>query len=129
MSTISKLLYAWILMLVVSVPFPLMSLSAIPCTTHEIPSEGTTLPAITTEHTTRTEATWQNTSSCLAQTLLGSSCLLPAPIRGTDGLDDLATNPLNKNIAGVVDDALVHFGSEGYSVIKPGGGGQTFTFR
>jgi len=42
---------------------------------------------------------------------------------------DLATTPLSENIAGVSDDALVHFSSEAYSVVKPGAGGELFTFR
>jgi hypothetical protein len=43
--------------------------------------------------------------------------------------DNLATTPLMRNITGVADDALVHFGPEGYSVIKPGAGGQVFSFQ
>ena len=43
--------------------------------------------------------------------------------------ENLATTPLMKNISGVADDALVHFGPEGYSVVMPGSGGQIFSFR
>lgn len=61
--------------------------------------------------------------------LNGSAAAAAAPNRGAGALDDLATTPLNRNITGVADDALVHFSPEGYSVIKPGVGGETFTFR
>jgi hypothetical protein len=43
--------------------------------------------------------------------------------------DNLATTPLARTVTGVADDALVHFGPEAYSVIKPGAGGQVFSFR
>ena len=43
--------------------------------------------------------------------------------------DDLAITPLSQNITGLSDDTLVHFGPEGYSVVKPGAGGEVFSFR
>jgi len=50
----------------------------------------------------------------------------PAPLAPSA---DLAVTPLANNVVGVADDALVHFAPQGYSVIKPGAGGHTFTFR
>jgi len=65
--------------------------------------------------------------SALADTWV-SDDLVPGFIAAKGGVD-LATTPLVRNVTGVADDALVHFGSEGYSVIKPGAGGQVFSFR
>lgn len=43
--------------------------------------------------------------------------------------ENLAFTPLSKNVAGVADDALVHFAPEGYSTVRPGVGGELFSFR
>jgi len=45
------------------------------------------------------------------------------------GAGDLATTPLQRQLTGLSDDALVHFSPGEYSTVKPGAGGELFTYR
>ena len=82
MGMIRKLISAYITTLIMGLLFPLVSPSAVPNTTYEIPCVGTTQAAIITEHTTITETAWQSMPSSQSQALSGLIRLLFAPKTG-----------------------------------------------
>ena len=49
--------------------------------------------------------------------------------RSVAGAGDLATTPLQKQLTGLSDGALVHFSPGEYPTVKPGAGGELFTYR
>lgn len=101
MNIISKLLPAWILMLIVSILFPLESLSATPCTTYEIPCVSTTWSATTAQHTTTTDVT--------RQSIAGNQAL--------SGLSSLLLAPKMKTVLGNGADVAPFRGKPGYNVL------------
>ena len=97
MTTIRKLISAWMLAILGSLLLPLVSIAAVSGTTYDQPTTTTTAPAIVAQHTTVAETAYfdgtglQSMASGHSRSLLGLNHFLNAP-----------NNPLPKKVARVV---------------------------